>query len=79
MGLRSLGALAALALFGTLLLAVSSAGAAGETATKTYIVQMLQAPVLTYEGGVAASRPPSPRRARRSTGARLTSSGMRAT
>ena len=53
MGLRSLGALAALALFGTLLLAVSSAGAAGETATKTYIVQMLQAPVLAYEGGVA--------------------------
>src|SRR5918995_5073907 len=53
MGLRSLGALAALALLGTLLLAVSSAGAAGETATKTYIVQMLQAPVLTYEGGVA--------------------------
>src|SRR5687768_11244254 len=53
MGLRSLGALAALALLGTLLLAVSAAGATGETAKRTYIVQMLQAPVLAYEGGVA--------------------------
>jgi subtilisin family serine protease len=53
MGLRSLGALAALAMTGALLTAVAAAGAAGEAATRTYIVQMGLDPVLTYDGGVA--------------------------
>ena len=57
MRLRSLGALAALALITALLLAVpsglSASGAAGDTATRTYIVQMGLDPVLTYDGGVA--------------------------
>ena len=54
MRLRSLGVLGALALLGTLLLAVSAAGAAGETAAKkTYIVTMLQEPAVAYEGGTA--------------------------
>ena len=61
MRLRSLGVLGALALFGTLLpVAVSAAGAAGDAATKTYVVQMLQAPVLTYEGGVAGLQATKP-------------------
>jgi subtilisin family serine protease len=53
MRLRSLGALGALSLIGALLMAVSAAGAAGDTATRTYIVQLQLDPVLTYDGGVA--------------------------
>src|SRR5688500_1644932 len=53
MRLRSLGVLGALALLVTLLLAVSSAGAASDAATKTYIVTMLQEPAVAYAGGVA--------------------------
>ena len=52
MRLRLRGALAALALTGALLCAVSAAGAAGDTATSTYIVQMQLEPVVTYDGGV---------------------------
>jgi subtilisin family serine protease len=52
MGFR-VGALGALVLTAGLLFAVSAAGAAGDTATKTYIVQMGLDPVLTYDGGVA--------------------------
>ena len=53
MGFRSWSAAAALTLLGALLFAVSSAGAASEAATKTYIVTMLQEPAIAYDGGVA--------------------------
>jgi subtilisin family serine protease len=60
MGLRTLGAFCALVLTGTLLLAVSAAGAAGEAPKKTYLVTLLQEPAIAYEGGVtglAATKP----------------------
>ncbi|HET9506766.1 MAG TPA: S8 family peptidase [Gaiellaceae bacterium] len=43
-----------------LLFAVSASGAPGDATAKTYIVQMLQAPVVAYEGdvaGLAATKP----------------------
>ena len=52
MRFRSWGALSAFAILATLLVAVSASGAPGGT-TKTYIVQMLQAPAVSYEGGIA--------------------------
>ena len=54
MRLRSWGALGALAVLGALLSRYPRRGAArADAATKTYIVQMLEAPVVAYEGGVA--------------------------
>jgi subtilisin family serine protease len=53
MGLRSLSALGAFAVVAAMLLAVTASGAPGGGSTKTYIVQMLQAPAVAYEGGVA--------------------------
>ena len=53
MRFRSLSALGAFAVLAVLLLAVSASGAPGDGTAKTYIVQMLQAPVVAYEGGVA--------------------------
>ena len=53
MRIRSLSALAAFAVLSVLVLAVSASGATGSEATKTYIVQMIQQPTVTYEGGVA--------------------------
>ena len=54
MRFRTLGALCALSLLAVLVLAVSASGAASaDGATKTYVVQMIQAPALTYTGGVA--------------------------
>ncbi len=53
MGTRAWGTLAASALFGAVLLAVSASGTAADTSTTTYIVQMVQPPVATYDGGVA--------------------------
>ena len=53
MRIRSLSALAAFAVLSVLVLAVSASGATGGEATKTYVVQMIQQPVVTYDGGVA--------------------------
>jgi subtilisin family serine protease len=51
---RSLGAFGALALLVTLVFAVSASGAPGDAGpAKTYIVQMLQSPIVAYEGDVA--------------------------
>jgi subtilisin family serine protease len=60
MRFRSLSALGAFAVLAMLLLAVSASGAPGDGTAKTYIVQMLQAPVVAYEGGeagLAATKP----------------------
>jgi subtilisin family serine protease len=60
MRFRSLSALGAFAVLAMLLLAVSASGAPGDATAKTYIVQMLQAPVVAYEGGeagLAATKP----------------------
>lgn len=53
MRLRSWGAFGAFAVLAALMLAVSASGATADTAKKTYIVQMLGAPAVAYEGGVA--------------------------
>ena len=53
MRLRSLGALGAFAVLAVLMLAVSASGADTSTAKETYIVQMLESPVVAYEGGTA--------------------------
>ena len=53
MRLRSLSALGAFAVLAMLLVAMPASGAPDAAATKTYIVQMLQAPVVAYEGGEA--------------------------
>ena len=53
MRLRSLSALGAFAVLAMLLVAMPASGAPDDAATKTYIVQMLQAPVVAYEGDVA--------------------------
>ena len=53
MRIRSLSALAAFAVLSVLVLAVSASGATGGEATQTYIVQMLDAPAVAYDGGVA--------------------------
>jgi len=65
MGLRSWSAAAALTLLGTLLFAVSSAGAASEAATKTYIVTMLQEAAIAYDGGVAGLPATKPARGKK--------------
>ena len=53
MRFRSWGALGAFAVMGALMLAVSASGADTSTAKQTYIVQMLESPVVAYEGGTA--------------------------
>src|SRR5688572_17300497 len=53
MGFRSWGAFGALVLLGTLLLAVSSAGAGAGAAATGHTVTMLQEPAVAYEGGTA--------------------------
>jgi subtilisin family serine protease len=53
MRLRSWGALGAFAVVAALMLAVSASGADTSTAKQTYIVQMLESPVVAYEGGTA--------------------------
>ena len=54
MRFRTLGALSALALLAVLVLAVSASGATTADGAKgTYVVQMIQAPAVTYTGGVA--------------------------
>ena len=54
MRFRTLGALSALALLAVLVLAVSASGATtADGAKRTYVVQMIQAPAVTYTGGVA--------------------------
>ena len=53
MRLRSLGALGAFAVLAALMLVVSASGADTSTAKQTYIVQMLENPVVAYEGGTA--------------------------
>ena len=54
MRFRTLGAFSALALLAVLVLAVSASGAATADGAKgTYVVQMIQAPTITYTGGVA--------------------------
>ena len=50
---RSWGALGAFAVLAALMLSVSASGADNSTATQTYIVQMLESPVVAYEGGTA--------------------------
>jgi hypothetical protein len=42
-----------LAVLAALLLAVSASGAPGDTAKRTYIVQMIKDPLVAYDGGVA--------------------------
>ena len=53
MRLRSWGALGAFAVLAALMLSVSASGADTSTATQTYVVQMLESPVVAYEGGTA--------------------------
>ena len=53
MRFRSWGALGAFAVLGALMLAVSASGADISTEKQTYIVQMLESPVVAYEGGTA--------------------------
>jgi subtilisin family serine protease len=53
MRFRSLSALGAFTVLAMLLLAVSASGAPGNGTAKTYIVQMIQAPAVAYEGGEA--------------------------
>ena len=53
MRFRSWGALGAFAVLAALMLSVSASGADTSTATQTYIVQMLESPVVAYEGGTA--------------------------
>ncbi len=53
MRLRSLSALGAFAVLAALMLSVSASGADTSTAKQTYIVQMLESPVVAYEGGTA--------------------------
>jgi subtilisin family serine protease len=60
MRFRSLGALGAFAVFAALMLSVSASGADTSTATQTYIVQMIENPVVAYEGGVAGLKATKP-------------------
>ncbi len=53
MRFRSWGALGAFAAVAVLLVAVSAASGASSATKKTYIVQMLDAPAIAYEGGTA--------------------------
>jgi len=53
MRFRSWGALGAFAVLAALMLSVSASGADTSTATQTYVVQMLENPVVAYEGGTA--------------------------
>ena len=62
---RSTSAVAALAVLGALLLAVSSAGAAAEAATQTYLVTLVQEPAVAYEGGVAGLAATKPGKGRK--------------
>ena len=60
MRFRSWGALGAFAVLAALMLSVSASGADNSTATQTYIVQMLESPVVAYEGGVAGLKATKP-------------------
>ena len=60
MRLRSWGALGAFAVLTALILSVSASGADNSAATQTYIVQMIENPVVAYEGGVAGLKATKP-------------------
>jgi len=53
MRFRSWGALGAFAVLAALMLSVSASGADNSAAKRMYIVQMLEAPAVAYEGGTA--------------------------
>ena len=60
MRFRSLSALGAFAVLAALMLSVSASGADNSTAKQTYIVQMLESPVVAYEGGIAGLKATKP-------------------
>ena len=60
MGVKSFGALLVLAAAAILVAVVPASQGAGDESTSTYVVQLVQAPAVTYEGGVsgyAATKP----------------------
>jgi hypothetical protein len=72
MRLRSWGALGAFAVLAALMLSVSASGADNSAAKKTYIVQMIDAPAIAYEGGTAgipATKPGKGNKIDRASGA----------
>src|SRR5687767_423939 len=72
MRLRSLSALGAFALLAALVLSVTAASGAAPSAKKVYIVQMLEAPAVAYEGGTAgipATKPGKGKKIDRGSGA----------
>lgn len=60
MRLRSLSVLGAFAVLAALMLSVSASGADNSTTKQAYIVQMLESPVVAYEGGIAGLKATKP-------------------
>ena len=65
MRLRTLGALSALAVLVAVIAAVPASGSSSADATETYIVQLVQAPVAGYEGGIAGFAATKPARGKK--------------
>ena len=60
MHLRSLAVLAAFVGLVSVIVAVPASGRTSQSPTSTYVVQLIQAPVAGYEGGIAGYRATRP-------------------
>jgi hypothetical protein len=65
MGVKSFGALLALVALGAVVTAVPASMGSGDESASTYVVQLVQAPAVTYDGGIAGHPATKPARGKK--------------